>query len=65
MCVRLFRPAEEASHAGGEYVVVSNSGSDDVSIIDTKARHELARVKTGKIPKRVVIAALPAGGSPK
>ena len=49
----------------GKYVVVSNSGSGDVSIIDAKARHELARVKTGKIPKRVVIAAVPAGGSGK
>lgn len=43
----------------GKYVVVSNSGSDDVSIIDVKARRELARVKTGKIPKRVVIAGVP------
>ena len=50
----------------GKYVVVSNSGSGDVSIIDAQARHELARVKTGKIPKRVVIAAVPvSGGSGK
>jgi YVTN family beta-propeller protein len=43
----------------GKYVVVSNAGSDDVSIIDVKGRRELARVKTGKIPKRVVIASVP------
>jgi YVTN family beta-propeller protein len=46
----------------GKYVAVSNSGSGDVSIVDVMARKELARVKTGKIPKRVVIAAVPAGG---
>ncbi|HLK34691.1 MAG TPA: beta-propeller fold lactonase family protein [Terriglobales bacterium] len=40
----------------GKYVVVSNSGSDDVSIIDVQSRREVARVKTGRIPKRVVIA---------
>ena len=40
----------------GKYVVASNAGSDDVSIIDAPARREVARVKTGKIPKRVVIA---------
>ncbi|HSB74312.1 MAG TPA: beta-propeller fold lactonase family protein, partial [Terriglobales bacterium] len=49
----------------GKYVAVSNSGSDDVSIIDAAARRELARVKTGKIPKRVVIARAPGPGSPR
>lgn len=49
----------------GKYVVVSNAGSDDVSVIDVKARHEVARVKTGKIPKRVVIANVPLGHSEK
>jgi YVTN family beta-propeller protein len=43
-----------------KYVVVSNSGSDDVSVIDAVGRREVARVKTGKIPKRVVIASVPA-----
>lgn len=43
----------------GKYVVVSNAGSDDVSIIDAPARREVARVKTGKIPKRIVIASVP------
>jgi YVTN family beta-propeller protein len=49
----------------GKYVVVSNAGSDDVSIIDAPARHEAARVKTGKIPKRIVIADVPLGRSEK
>lgn len=44
----------------GKYVVVSNAGTDDVSIINVKARREVARVKTGKIPKRVVIASVPS-----
>ena len=48
----------------GKYVVVSNAGTDDVSIIDVKSRREVARVKTGKIPKRVVIASVPTTRSP-
>lgn len=44
----------------GKYVVVSNAGTDDVSIIDVRARREVARVKTGKIPKRLVIASVPS-----
>lgn len=47
----------------GKYVVVSNAGTDDVSIIDVKARREVTRVKTGKIPKRVVIASVPGAPS--
>jgi YVTN family beta-propeller protein len=47
----------------GKYVVVSNAGTDDVSIIEAKSRREVARVKTGKIPKRVVIAEVPASAS--
>ncbi len=38
----------------GRYVAVSNSGSDDCSIIDRRARREVARVKVGKGPKRLV-----------
>lgn len=49
----------------GKYVVVSNAGSDDVSIIDAPGRREVARVKTGRIPKRVVIANVPLGLSEK
>jgi YVTN family beta-propeller protein len=44
----------------GKYVCVSNSGSDDVSIIDAKARHEAARLKVGRVPKRLVAASVPA-----
>jgi YVTN family beta-propeller protein len=43
----------------GKYVCVSNSGSDDVSIIDAKARHEAARLKVGRVPKRLVAAGVP------
>jgi YVTN family beta-propeller protein len=38
----------------GHYCCVSNSGSDDCSIIDTRTRHEVARVKVGKGPKRLL-----------
>jgi len=38
----------------GRYGAVSNSGSDDSSIIDTRARREVARVKVGKGPKRLL-----------
>jgi len=44
----------------GNYVCVSNSGSDDVSIIDAKARREVARLKVGRVPKRLVVASVPA-----
>ena len=38
----------------GRYCCVSNSASDDCSIIDTKTRREVARVKVGKGPKRLL-----------
>jgi YVTN family beta-propeller protein len=38
----------------GRYCAVSNSGSDDCSIIDTRSRYEIARVKVGKGPKRLL-----------
>jgi len=38
----------------GRYAAVSNSGSDDSSIIDTRTRREVARVKVGKSPKRLL-----------
>jgi YVTN family beta-propeller protein len=46
-----------------EKKVVSNSGSDDVSIIDAKARREVARLKVGRVPKRLVAASV-TGGDP-
>jgi YVTN family beta-propeller protein len=39
----------------GHYCCVSNSGSDDCSIIDTGSRREVARVKVGKGPKRLLV----------
>jgi YVTN family beta-propeller protein len=43
----------------GRYVAVSNSGSDDCSIIDTQTLQEVARVKVGKGPKRLVAVTVP------
>ena len=49
----------------GKYVCVSNADSDDVSIMDAKARREVARVKVGRVPKRLVAAQAPTGEAPK
>ncbi|HEX4810197.1 MAG TPA: YncE family protein [Bryobacteraceae bacterium] len=38
----------------GRYCCVSNSGTDDCSIIDTRTRKEVARIKVGKAPKRLL-----------
>jgi YVTN family beta-propeller protein len=43
----------------GKYGCVSNTDSNDVSIFDVKERRELARVKVGKVPKRLVIGTDP------
>jgi YVTN family beta-propeller protein len=43
----------------GKYCCVSNVLSDDVSIIDTAKRAEAARVKVGRMPKRLVVANVP------
>ena len=43
----------------GRYVVVSNSGSNDCSIIDTRTLREVARVKVGKAPKRLLAVSVP------
>jgi YVTN family beta-propeller protein len=43
----------------GNYVAVSNSASDDCSIIDAHARREVARVKVGKSPKRLLAVNVP------
>lgn len=42
----------------GKLVCVSNTGSEDVSIINAKERREVARVKVGKAPKRIAVAAM-------
>jgi YVTN family beta-propeller protein len=44
----------------GKYVTVSNSASDDSSIIDAKTHRELARIKVGKGPKRLLAVNIPA-----
>jgi YVTN family beta-propeller protein len=44
----------------GQYVAVSNSDSNDCSIIDAHTRREVARVKVGKGPKRVLVVRVPA-----
>ena len=43
----------------GKYGCVSSTDSDDVSIFDVKQRHEAARIKVGKVPKRLAIAIAP------
>jgi YVTN family beta-propeller protein len=44
----------------GKYCAVSNSDTGDCSIIDAHARREVARVKAGKGPKRVLVVNVPA-----
>lgn len=44
----------------GKYACISNTDSDDVSIFDVKARREVRRVKVGKVPKRLLVANVPA-----
>ncbi|HEV2352177.1 MAG TPA: cytochrome D1 domain-containing protein [Terriglobia bacterium] len=44
----------------GKYCCVSNAGSDDCSIIDVKTRKEVARIRVGKVPKRLVATVVPA-----
>ena len=44
----------------GKYVAVSNSATDDTSIIDAATRREVARIKVGKVPKRLVAVNVPA-----
>jgi YVTN family beta-propeller protein len=48
----------------GKYGCVSNTDSDDVSIFDAKERREVARVKVGKVPKRLVIGKDPTVQDP-
>jgi len=45
----------------GKYMCVSNTDSDDVSIIDAKKRSQVTRIKVGKVPKRMAVAIVPAG----
>ena len=43
----------------GKYCAVSNSETNDCSIIDAHTQRELARVKVGKAPKRVLVVTVP------
>jgi YVTN family beta-propeller protein len=43
----------------GRYCCVSNSDSNDCSILDTRTRQEVARVKVGKGPKRLLALTVP------
>jgi YVTN family beta-propeller protein len=44
----------------GKYVCVSSTDTDTVSIIDAAARREVARIKVGEVPKRMVLAPSPS-----
>ena len=43
----------------GKYCCVSNSASNDCSLIDTKTRREVARIKVGAGPKRLLAVRVP------
>jgi YVTN family beta-propeller protein len=43
----------------GKYAGVSNADSDDASIMDVKAEKEIARIKVGTAPKRVLVIEVP------
>ncbi|MDA2939317.1 TIM barrel protein, partial [Acidobacteria bacterium AH-259-A15] len=46
---------------GGKFLYVSNSGSHDVSVIDTEAIKEVTRVRVGLAPKRLLVVNVPKG----
>jgi DNA-binding beta-propeller fold protein YncE len=46
----------------GKYGCVSNTDSDDVSIFSVRERREVARIKVGKVPKRLAIATVASKG---
>ncbi len=43
----------------GKYCCVSNVLSDDLSVINAADRREVARIKVGKQPKRLVVVDVP------
>ncbi len=47
-------PSWVAASADGRYVAVSDSASDEASIIDRGHRQEIERVKVGHVPKRLL-----------
>jgi YVTN family beta-propeller protein len=50
-------PNWDALSPDGTRVFVSNRGSDDVSVIDLETRQEIARIKVGQYPERLVAVA--------
>ena len=42
----------------GRYGCVTNTGSNDCSIIDRRSKKEVARIKVGKAPKRLTAASV-------
>jgi YVTN family beta-propeller protein len=45
--------------ADGKYAGISNADTDDTSILDVKAEKEIARIKVGTAPKRVLVIEVP------
>jgi YVTN family beta-propeller protein len=45
----------------GKYATVSNADTDDASILDAHSEKEIARVKVGKAPKRLLVIEVPQG----
>ncbi|HVW73080.1 MAG TPA: hypothetical protein VHC39_05545 [Rhizomicrobium sp.] len=43
----------------GKYATVSNADTDDASILDAHSGREIARVKVGKAPKRLLVIEVP------
>jgi YVTN family beta-propeller protein len=43
----------------GKYAGISNADSDDASIMDVKHEKEIARIKVGKAPKRLLVIEVP------
>ncbi len=43
----------------GKYACISNTDTDDVSIIDVSTKQEVTRIKVGRVPKRLAIAVAP------
>jgi YVTN family beta-propeller protein len=47
----------------GKFVAVSNTDSNDVCIFNVKQRREVARLKVGKVPKRMAISIKPVASA--
>jgi YVTN family beta-propeller protein len=43
----------------GKYAAVSNADTDDTSILDARSEKEIARLKVGKAPKRLLVIEVP------